>query len=91
MAFYEECELRAGAAAVAMVSVWMAVVVYAGSMNQLTATDLFSTPVNAAPPELKANRTPAADIVTLDRNYRSTEAILHAAENPARDLVVGLL
>ena len=39
---------RAGAAAVAMVSVWMAVDVYAGSMNQLTATDLFSTPVNAA-------------------------------------------
>ena len=39
---------RAGAAGVAMVSVWMAVDVYAGSMNQLTATDLFSTPVNAA-------------------------------------------
>jgi hypothetical protein len=31
-----------------MISIWMAVDVYAGSMNQLTATDLFSTPVNAA-------------------------------------------
>jgi hypothetical protein len=40
--------VRAGAAAVAMISIWMAVDVYAGSMNQLTATDLFSTPVNAA-------------------------------------------
>ena len=39
---------RALAAAVAMVSIWMAVDVYAGSMNQLTATDLFSTPVTAA-------------------------------------------
>jgi hypothetical protein len=39
---------RAAAAAVVMVSIWMAVDVYAGSMNQLTATDLFSTPSNAA-------------------------------------------
>lgn len=39
---------RALAAAVAMVSIWTAVDVYAGSMNQLTATDLFSTPVTAA-------------------------------------------
>ncbi len=39
---------RALAAAVAMVSIWMAVDVYAGSMNHLTATDLFSTPVTAA-------------------------------------------
>jgi hypothetical protein len=39
---------RAGAAAVVMISIWMAVDVYAGSMNQLTATDLFSSPVNAA-------------------------------------------
>ena len=39
---------RAGAAAVAMISIWMAVDVYAGSMNQLTATDLFSSPVTAA-------------------------------------------
>jgi hypothetical protein len=39
---------RAAAAAAVMVSLWMAVDVYAGSMNQLTATDLFSTPINAA-------------------------------------------
>jgi hypothetical protein len=39
---------RAAAAAVVMVSIWMAVDVYAGSMNQLMATDLFSTPINAA-------------------------------------------
>jgi hypothetical protein len=39
---------RAAAAAVIMVSIWMAVDVYAGSMNQLAATDLFTTPVNAA-------------------------------------------
>ena len=39
---------RALAAAVAIVSIWTAVDVYAGSMNQLTATDLFSTPVTAA-------------------------------------------
>ena len=39
---------RAAVAAAVMVSLWMAVDVYAGSMNQLTATDLFSTPINAA-------------------------------------------
>ena len=39
---------RAAAASVVMISIWMAVDVYAGSMNQLTATDLFSRPINAA-------------------------------------------
>jgi hypothetical protein len=40
--------VRAATAAVVMVSIWISVDVYAGTMNQLTATDLFSAPVNAA-------------------------------------------
>jgi hypothetical protein len=39
---------RAAAAATVMVAIWISVDVYAGTMNQLTATDLFSAPVNAA-------------------------------------------
>jgi hypothetical protein len=39
---------RAAIAAVVMASIWVSVDVYAGSMNQLTATDLFSAPINAA-------------------------------------------
>ena len=31
-----------------MLSIWMAVDVYAGAMNQLTATEMFSTPIHAA-------------------------------------------
>jgi hypothetical protein len=40
--------LRAAAAAAAMLTVWMSIDLYAGATNQLTATDLFSTPMNAA-------------------------------------------
>jgi hypothetical protein len=39
---------RATGAAIVMVTVWMAVDVYAGSMNQLTATEMFSTPLHTA-------------------------------------------
>jgi hypothetical protein len=34
--------------AVVMLSIWMAVDVYAGAMNQLAATEMFSTPLHAA-------------------------------------------
>jgi len=40
--------VRMAGAAVAMLSIWMAVDVYAGSINQLTATEMFSTPVHTA-------------------------------------------
>jgi len=40
--------VRFGVAAVALLSVWMAVDVYAGAVNYLTATELFSTPRNVA-------------------------------------------
>ena len=39
---------RAAGAAVVMLSIWMAVDVYAGSMNQLAASEMFSTPLHAA-------------------------------------------
>ena len=39
---------RATACAVVMISIWMAVDVYAGAVNQLTATEMFSTPLHAA-------------------------------------------
>jgi hypothetical protein len=39
---------RATGCAVVMLSIWMSVDVYAGSMNQLTATEMFSTPLHAA-------------------------------------------
>jgi hypothetical protein len=40
--------VRFASAALALLSVWMAVDVYAGSVNYLTATELFSTPRNVA-------------------------------------------
>jgi hypothetical protein len=40
--------VRAATAAVVMVAIGISVDVYAGTMNQLTATELFSAPVNAA-------------------------------------------
>jgi hypothetical protein len=40
--------IRAAAATAVMVTIWMSVDLYAGAMNQLTATDLFSTPMNTA-------------------------------------------
>jgi hypothetical protein len=40
--------MRFGAAAAALVSIWLAVDVYAGSMNQLEASELFSTPTHVA-------------------------------------------
>ena len=40
--------VRLGVAAVALLSVWMAVDVYAGAVNYLTATELFSTARNVA-------------------------------------------
>src|SRR5688572_22495987 len=39
---------RAAGWAVVMLSIWMSVDVYAGSINQLTATEMFSTPLHAA-------------------------------------------
>jgi hypothetical protein len=39
---------RAAAATAVMLTIWMSVDLYAGAMNQLTASDLFSTPLNAA-------------------------------------------
>ena len=39
---------RATGWAVVMLSIWMSVDVYAGSINQLTATEMFSTPLHAA-------------------------------------------
>ena len=39
---------RAAGAAVVMLSIWMAVDVYAGSTNQLAASEMFSTPLHAA-------------------------------------------
>ena len=39
---------RAAGAAVVMLSIWMAVDVYAGSVNQLAASEMFSTPLHAA-------------------------------------------
>jgi hypothetical protein len=39
---------RATGCAMVMLSIWMSVDVYAGSINQLTATELFSTPLHAA-------------------------------------------
>src|SRR6185436_10690014 len=39
---------RATGCAIVMLSLWMAVDVYAGSINQLTATEMFSTPLHAA-------------------------------------------
>jgi hypothetical protein len=35
-------------ATIVMLSIWMAIDVYAGSLNQLTATEMFSTPAHAA-------------------------------------------
>jgi hypothetical protein len=40
--------LRFGVAAVALTSIWLAVDVYAGSMNQLAASELFTTPRQVA-------------------------------------------
>lgn len=40
--------IRFGVAAIALVSVWLVVDVYAGSMNQLEASELFTTPRQAA-------------------------------------------
>jgi hypothetical protein len=39
---------RAAGTAVVMLSIWMAVDVYAGSTNQLAASEMFSTPLHAA-------------------------------------------
>ncbi len=39
---------RFGVAAVALISIWLAVDVYAGSMNQLAASELFTTPRQVA-------------------------------------------